>query len=177
MKDWNGKRGPKRRLSLEKVIALNLLRFFLHIKDLKAFHKTIKITDMIPELPNYENFLKATNKALPIIALFMQILLSQKRMKNESDTHFIDSTPVSTCMNRRIYSHKVTSGFASRGKSTKGWFFGFKLHGVCSEKGAPESVIFTSGNINDSKMIETVSECMKGFFIRAEGLLIVTQDI
>ena len=132
---------------------------------------------MIPELPNYENFLKATNKALPIIALFMQILLSQKRMKNESDTHFIDSTPVSTCMNRRIYSHKVTSGFASRGKSTKGWFFGFKLHGVCSEKGAPESVIFTSGNINDSKMIETVSECMKGFFIRAEGLLIVTQDI
>lgn len=119
MKDWNGKRGPKRRLSLEKVIAPNLLRFFLHIKDLKAFHKTIKITDMIPELPNYENFLKATNKALPIIALFMQILLSQKRMKNESDTHFIDSTPVSTCMNRRIYSHKVTSGFASRGKSTK----------------------------------------------------------
>lgn len=59
----------------------------------------------------------------------------------------------------------------------KGWFFGFKLHGVCSEKGAPESVIFTSGNINDSKMIETVSECMKDFFIRAEGLLIVTQDI
>ena len=91
MKDWNGKRGPKRRLSLEKVIALNLLRFFLRIKDLKAFHKTIKITDMIPELPNYENFLKSTNKALPIIALFMQILLSQKRMKNESDTHFIDS--------------------------------------------------------------------------------------
>ena len=115
VKDWNGKRGPKRHLSLD----LNLLRFFLHIKDLKAFHKTIKITDMIPELPNYENFLKATNKALPIIALFMQILLSQKRMENESDTHFIDSTPVSTCMNRRIYSHKVTSGFASRGKSTK----------------------------------------------------------
>lgn len=117
VKDWNSKRGPKRHLSLS--LDLNLLRFFLHIKDLKAFHKTIKITDMIPELPNYENFLKATNKALPIIALFMQILLSQKRMKNESDTHFIDSTPVSTCMNRRIYSHKVTSGFASRGKSTK----------------------------------------------------------
>ncbi|WP_423838407.1 transposase [Treponema porcinum] len=26
-------------------------------------------------------------------------------------------------------SHKVTKGFASRGKSTKGWFFGFKLQG------------------------------------------------
>ena len=53
----------------------------------------------------------------------------------------------------------------------KGWFFGFKLHGVCSEKGAPESVIFTSGNINDSKMIETVSECMKGFFYSFRGVV------
>ena len=141
---------------------------------------------MLPELPNCENCLKATNKALPIIALFMQILLLQNRMENESDTHFIDSTPVSTCLKRRLYSHKVTSDFASRGKATKGWFLGFKLHGVCSEKGAPESVIFTSGNINDSKMIEKGAEGMKGFFYSCGGVntptlasevLIVTQDI
>ena len=37
-KNWNGKRGTQRRLTLEKVIALNLLQFFLHVKDLKAFH-------------------------------------------------------------------------------------------------------------------------------------------
>lgn len=108
---------------------------------------------MIPEIPNYENFLKATNKAVPIIALFMQVLLIQNRAENENSVHFIDSTPVSTCLNRRIFSHKVTSGFASSGKSTKGWVYGFKLHGVCSGKGVLEAVIFTSGNINDSKMI------------------------
>ena len=62
VKNWNGKRGTQRRLTLEKVIALNLLRFFLHVKDFKAFHRIIQATDMIPELPNYENFLKATNK-------------------------------------------------------------------------------------------------------------------
>ncbi len=45
---------------------------------------------MIPEIPNYENFLKATNKAFPIIALFMQILLLQNRQENESGVHFID---------------------------------------------------------------------------------------
>ena len=42
VKNWNEKRGTKRRLSLEKVIALNLLRFFLHIKVLKAFHRIIR---------------------------------------------------------------------------------------------------------------------------------------
>lgn len=171
VKNWNGKRGPKRRLSIEKVTALNLLRFFLHIKDLKAFHRIIKTTDMIPEMPNYENFLKATNKSLPIIALFMQVLLLQNRLENESGVHFIDSTPVSTCLNRRIFSHRVTSAFASRGKSTKGWFYGFKLHGVCSEKGVLESVIFTGGNVNDGKMIEKATENMKGWFYCDAGYL------
>ena len=100
---------------------------------------------------------KASNKSFPIIALFMQLLLLQNQLKNESGFHFIDSTPVSTCLNRRIFSHKVTKKIASHGKSTKGWFYGFKLHGVCSEKSLLESVLFTSGNINDSKMIEQVT--------------------
>lgn len=92
VKKWNGKRGPKRRLCPEKVMALNLLRFFLHFKDLKAFHRIIKTTDIIPEIPNYDNFLKATNKAFPIIALFLQILLLQNLQENENGVHFIDSS-------------------------------------------------------------------------------------
>ncbi len=91
--------------------------------------------------------------------------------------HFIDSTFVSTCLNRQIFSHKVTSSFASRGKSTKGWFYGFKLHGVCSEKGVLESVIFTSGNINDSKMIEKVTENMKGWFYCDAGYLKKSKEL
>lgn len=126
---------------------------------------------MVPEMPNHENFLKATNKTFPAAALFMQVLLIQNRAENESGVHFIDSTPVSTCLNRRIFSHKVTSGLASRGKSSKGWFYGFKLHGVCSEKGVLESVVFTSGNINDSKMVEKVTENMKGWFYCDAGYL------
>ena len=69
LKNWNGKRGPKRRLSITQVISLNILRFTIHIKDLKAFHKIIKTMDLIPSMPNYENFLKASNKSFPVIAL------------------------------------------------------------------------------------------------------------
>ncbi|MBR6078962.1 MAG: hypothetical protein IKP60_02220 [Treponema sp.] len=47
--------------------------------------------------------------------------------------HFVDSTPVEVCKNSKISRHRVARGYASRGKSTKGWFFGFKLHGVCTE--------------------------------------------
>lgn len=46
-KDWNGKRGPKRRLSITTVISLNLMRYFLHVKDFKAFHRIVKMMDIV----------------------------------------------------------------------------------------------------------------------------------
>ena len=49
LEHWNGKRGPKRRLSITQVISLNLLRFTIHVKDLKAFHRIVKVMDLIPE--------------------------------------------------------------------------------------------------------------------------------
>lgn len=170
-KNWNGKRGPKRKLSITTVICLNIMRYLLHIKDLKAFHRTIKMLDLIQDLPNYENFLKASNKALPVMTLFLQALLAQNRAMNKTGIHFMDSTPVTTCLNRRIFNHKVTKGFASRGKSTKGWFYGLKLHGVCSEDGHLESLFFTGGNASDSKLVEKITENMKGRFFADAGYL------
>jgi len=38
-----------------------------------------------------------------------------------------DSTPITVCHNLRIRSHRVFDGLAARGKSSTGWFFGFKL--------------------------------------------------
>ena len=58
LKNWNGKRGPKRKLSITQVISLNLLRFTIHIKDLKAFHRIVKSMELLPDMPNYENFLE-----------------------------------------------------------------------------------------------------------------------
>lgn len=76
---YNGKRGPKRRLCLEKVVALNIFRFHYKVSDLKSYHKLLSdvMIDKIPELPNYENFLKATNKSSVFIYAFMNFLLTE----------------------------------------------------------------------------------------------------
>ena len=62
---FNGKRGPKRQLSLEQIVALNIYRFHFKTGDLKNYHKMIRelMRDKVPNLPNYENFMKATNKS------------------------------------------------------------------------------------------------------------------
>lgn len=170
-KSRNGTRGPRRKLTIVEVISLNILRFFLHIKNLKAFHRLVKTLGIVPNIPNYENFLKASNKALPIMTLFLNALLAQNRRMNKNDLHFMDSTPVTTCLSRRIYSHKVTKGLASRGKSTKGWFYGFKLRGVCGETGIMEALLITGGKENDGRVVERLTENMRGTFFADAGCL------
>ena len=63
--------------------------------------------------------------------------------------NFIDSTTLDVCDTHRIYSHKVFKDLAQRGKSSTGWFYGFKLHLVINDMGEILSVCLTSGNVDD----------------------------
>lgn len=155
IRNYYGKRGFRRRLSVRDIISLNLYRFFMQIANLKAFHRFVKRfhSDRFPDFPNYENFLKATNRSFPLMVLFVNAILAKNREKCRSERiHFADSTPVEACKNNKISRNRVSKGYASRGKSTKGWFYGFKLHGVCSADMTVENLIFTTGSVHDSRM-------------------------
>ncbi len=69
-----------------------------------------------------------------------------------SGISFIDSTPIKVCHNKRIYSHKVFDGIAARGKSSTGWFYGFKLHLLINDMGEIVSFCLTAGNTDDRDM-------------------------
>ena len=66
-----------------------------------------------------------------------------------SGISFIDSTCVPVCHNKRIKRNKVFKGYAERGKSTMGWFYGFTLHIICNERGEILNFILTRGNVDD----------------------------
>ena len=172
LSNWNGKRGPKRNLSLEQIVALNIYRFHFKTGDLKNYHKMIKelMKDKVPNLPNYENFLKATNKSTVFILSFMNYLMKLNRLKG-SEIHYMDSTPISVCLNHKIYSHKVTKEHARRSKSTKGWWYGFKMNGICNEFGDFENIIFTHANIADCKIAEKLADCVEGTVFADAGYL------
>lgn len=42
----------------------------------------------------------------------------------------IDATSLAVCDNGRIARHRVFQDHAARGKTSMGWFYGFKLHTV-----------------------------------------------
>jgi hypothetical protein len=72
---------------------------------------------------------------------------------------FVDSTKIGVCHNKRIHNNKVFKEFAKRGKSTMGWFYGFKLHFVCNDKGEILSFFLSPGNTDDRSV--EVFNCLK----------------
>lgn len=62
---------------------------------------------------------------------------------------FIDSTVLRVCHNKHIKRNRTFKGFAEVGKSTMGWFFGFKLHLIINDEGEILSFYYTKGNVDD----------------------------
>ena len=174
MEYWRAKRGPQRQLSLSEVLTLNILRFYYHIIDLKAFVRLAESSykSFFPGLPNYENFLKASNRSFPFTVLLLRYLLELNRRMSKDGLFFLDSTALSVCANWNINTHKVTKEFASRGKTSKGWFYGFKLHGLCNTEGDLVSLRFSTGSEHDSQEAEGLTEGLTGLFVGDAGYLL-----
>jgi len=64
--------------------------------------------------------------------------------------YIIDSKPLAVCHNRRIGSNRVFADRAARGKSSMGWFYGWKLHLVINQYGQIVNFLLTAGNVADN---------------------------
>ena len=86
------------------------------------------------------------------MALFIKNVLVGKC----TGIRFVDSTPTPLRIyrNQRIPIHKTFKGIAQRGKCSMGWFFGFKLHLICNERGELLNFMIIPGDMDDRKTIE-----------------------
>ena len=82
---------------------------------------------------------------------------------------FIDSTPLSVCHNRRIGRHQVFAEAARRGKSSMGWFYGFKLHLIVNDQGELLALQLTPGNTDDRKPVPQMTKKLWGKLVCDRG--------
>jgi hypothetical protein len=118
---------PRSRLALSEVMTIVIL---FHLSGYRCFKwycqecVSKQLAKYFPRLVSYNRFVELMNcSALPL-ALYTQLF----RRGKPTGIGFIDSTPLKACHNRRICQHRVFKGSAERGKSSTGWFYGFKLH-------------------------------------------------
>lgn len=151
----NGKktRNKPSKLSDSEVITI-LIAFHLgEFRNLKHFYINYvqrHMKNYFPETVSYNRFVELQKKAL----LPMTIILKQLRLGACTGISFVDSTPVRVCKNKRIFNHKVFKGIAQRGKSTMGYFFGFKLHIIVNDKGEIVDFVITPGNTDDREPLK-----------------------
>lgn len=79
----------------------------------------------------------------------MTIFLQMCSLGKCTGISFIDLTLLKVCHIKREKQNKLFKGIATKGGSTMGWFFGFKLHLIINEKGEVFDFLITQGNVDD----------------------------
>ena len=132
-----------------------------------------------PHLVSYSRFLELKRETLEVLQAYLAT-----RYGSSSGTAFIDSTRLPVCDNRRITQHCVFAEKAARGKTSVGWFYGFKLHLVINDRGELLSTQLTSGNIDDRQPVLELTKHLEGKLCGDKGYIskvlsetLETQDV
>jgi len=140
-------------MSDSEVITIMILFHQSHCRDLKYFYTNHIVNHCKADFPHpvsYNRFVELQQKALVPMVVFLQMCCLGKC----TGVSFIDSTPIRVCHIKREHSHKVFNGLATKGKSTVGWFFGFKLHLVINDKGEIIQFQLSQGNVDDREPLK-----------------------
>lgn len=175
--DWEGHRlipsARKRRrpgkLSLGEMLFIMVLFHLSPFKDFKHFWLygvERKYRNCFSELPSYARFVTLMPRLFTPLCVLLHSLKG-----DETGIYIMDSTPLAVCRNARINRHRTFEGLAARGKTTMGWFFGFKLHVVMNNRGELMAIRITPGNTDDRKPVEAMVDGLEGKLLGDKGYI------
>lgn len=155
------------KLSLSEMLFIMVLFHLSSFKHFKAFyHYGIgqQYRGCFGALPHYDRFVSLMPR------LFAPLMVLLHSLSGEATgIYFADSTKLAVCHNRRIHRHKTFDGLAARGKTTMGWFYGFKLHFVINHKGQIMALKITPGNTADSAVLDEITQRLAGKLFADKG--------
>lgn len=156
-------------ISLAELMTLIVLFHQLRFRQFKTFYLgyvCCYLRSEFPTLPSYSRCVEL----LPRCALALDALFESLKGKC-TGISIADSTPIAVCHNLRIARHKVFNGMAQRGKSSTGWFFGFKLHVIINHLGELLNIRLTPGNVDDRKPLPDLVTGLFGQLYADKGYL------
>ena len=156
-------------LTLAELLTIMVVFHMSPCKNFKWYYEgylPFKHGKDFPKLVDYDRFIALMPR------LFLPLQLMLHCLKGESQgIYFMDATNLPVCHNKRIERNRVFKGLAARGKSTMGWFYGFKLHIVINLKGQIVAVKITSGNTDDRTPVDQLTQHLQGFMAVDKGYI------
>src|SRR5512142_2894840 len=140
-----------------------------HYRTFKAYyleHLQVHLTSGFPHLVSYPRFVALIPRMmLPLLAYV------HSRYGACTGISFIDSTSLEVCNPKRISGHRVFAADARRGKTSMGWFFGFKLHLAVNDRGELLACCLTAGNTDDRAPVPGMVKRLRGKLFGDRGYI------
>ena len=140
-----------------------------HYRTFKAYyteHVQMHLTKEFPHLVSYPRFVALIPGVMvPLLAYL------QSRFGACTGISFIDSTSLQVCDPKRIGQHRVFAVDARRGKTSMGWFFGFKLHLAVNDRGDLLACCLTPGNVDDRAPVPQLVKRLRGRLFGDRGYI------
>ena len=157
------------RLSLSEVMTIIVYFHASGYRNFKQYYlEYVKrhLRAEFPELVSYNRFVELMKGAVVPLSVYLE------NCKGEvSGIAFVDSTSLAVCHNRRIQGHRVFKGVASRGQTSVGWFYGFKLHVAINHLGELLGMRLTPGNVDDRQPVPAMVKRVWGKLFGDKGYL------
>ena len=155
--------GRKQKMSDLEVVALSLTAEFMSIDSENSLFKQLNQAE-IPNLIERSQFNKRRRK-LFLFAEEIRTKLAKEFLEFE-DYFIVDSMPLEICKFSRHSRIKIckeefesapSKGFCA---SQNNWYFGYKLHGVCSVSGIFHSLDITKAEVHDVHFLKNIKQQM-----------------
>jgi len=166
-----GKQRRNRQKSLSPSEIMTIVIYF-HASGYRNF-KAFYLNQVCPHLHPFFPKLLSYNRFVEIIPTVLLPLCSYltSRLDEPTGISYIDSTKIAVCGNKRISRNKVFYNLGKIGKTTMGWFFGFKLHLITNENGGLIAVKITTGNVDDRAPVLKMADKIKGKLFGDKGYI------
>jgi hypothetical protein len=133
-----------------EVITIAVMQSFLGVPTLKQAYQLIanNYGSAFPTLCTYKQWLSRLHKLGELLGHLVEAARLSDGFRH--DLYLIDSKPIPVCKPIRHWSVRLLrDAGAYFGKTSKGWFFGFKLHTFFHIDGQILGAILTPGNYAD----------------------------
>lgn len=147
------------RMSLAELLCILLCFYTSPCKDFKSYYLYYlpsKHRGCFAHL-SYSRFIQL----LPRLLLPLTVLLHCLRGE-DSGIYYIDSTKLAVCHAKRTGSNRVFKHLCNIGKSSYGWFMGYKLHVLINNKGHIMAISITRASTVDLSQLTTLTKHITG---------------
>ena len=159
---WRRSNNNRPALSDAEVITIALMQGYFGSSTLARTYALVKanVGGAFPHLCSYKQWLARLHQLTGLIGQMVEAA----RSNNPGEAIFLlDSKPLPMCLALRHGRVKLLrEDGAHFGKTSKGWFFGFKLHLLTDLGGSIIGAVLTPGNWTDRDVAPALAEFVEG---------------